>query len=120
MTDELNGLTRWINSELRERGWSFRELGRRSGLSPTTISDILAGKTNPGFDFCRGIATAFGAPPERVLRLAGLLPPVTTRQELIDEIVAIFDSMDRDDQLRLINIAHGLARGAGNQRIRPA
>jgi transcriptional regulator with XRE-family HTH domain len=73
MTDKLSG---FISRSLKERSWSMRELARRSGLSVTTISDVVSGKANPGLDFCRGVARALDLPPEMVLRLAGLLPSV--------------------------------------------
>lgn len=69
-----DNLVDWITEEIKNRGWSIRELARRANLSHATISNILAQQTNPGFDFCVGIASAFDVPAEYVLRKAKLLP----------------------------------------------
>lgn len=66
----------WINDELAKRGWGYNELGRRAGLSSGGVSVVMTGRQNPGFEFCVKIAEALGEPPETVLRLAGLLPPL--------------------------------------------
>lgn len=73
-------LTKWIVQQIEMNGWSMSELARRAGLSTTTISDVLAEKANPGTSFCNGVARALGVPPERVFRIAGLLPPVVIGQ----------------------------------------
>lgn len=70
MREKLN---KWIIEQLEEREWSQRELGRQSGLTGATVSNVLAGHTQPTWDFCAAIARAFGQPPEKVFRLAGLL-----------------------------------------------
>ena len=46
------------------------------------INGIINGQTNPGLDFCRGIARAFNMPLEDVFRRAGILPELV---ELPDE-----------------------------------
>jgi len=99
---------------------SVRQVEERARCPRGRIGNPYSKRKQPSYLVCESIADGLRVNKEWVLRLAGLLPRTNTRQELIDEIVAIFDSMDREDQLRLINIAHGLARGAGNQRIRPA
>ena len=72
MTDFVS----WINDELAKRGWGYNELGRRAGLSSGGVSVVMSGRQNPGFEFCVKVAEAFGEPPETILRLAGLLPPL--------------------------------------------
>lgn len=76
-----DNLINWIEHEINTRGWSIRELARRSELAPTTISDVLGNRTRAGLQFCNGIARAFRVPPERVFREAGLLPPVIIGQD---------------------------------------
>lgn len=36
----------------------------------------MTGRQNPGLDFCLKVAQALDETPDRVLRLAGLLPPL--------------------------------------------
>lgn len=102
-------LTNWINQQLNERGWSIRELARRSNLSHTTINDILSDRANPGIDFCNGLARALHEPHDRVFRLAGLLPPVVgqgeeTRQELLE----YWTYLNQDDRDTITTLARVL------------
>jgi len=70
----MSRLTDFLNQQLIERGWSKSELARRAGVSTTQTTDVLNQRANPGADFCIAIARALGEPPERLLRLAGILP----------------------------------------------
>lgn len=74
----------WINIELESRGWSQRELARRSRLSSTTISKIISGHAKPGWDFCVAIAKPLEVSPEKLFQLAGLLPSKPEEDEGID------------------------------------
>lgn len=73
---------RWLDDELRKRGWSQSEAARRGGISASMINAIVNRQTNPGLDFCRGLARAFNMPLEDVFRRAGILPALV---ELPDE-----------------------------------
>mgnify|MGYP001824781144 CR=1 FL=1 len=89
-----NDVLIWINEEMDNRGWSQRELARRADLSHGTISKVIAGQTRVTFEFCHAIAQAFGEPPQKLFRLAGLLPPLPSEQdELIEEVVARFTTL---------------------------
>jgi transcriptional regulator with XRE-family HTH domain len=113
-----NEMVVWLNEQLNERGWSMRELARRSGLSHAVISLVLSKHNAPGLDFCVGVARALDVPPENVLRMAGLIPKRTTRQEMVDEILYHFEGLNEDDQLRVITMTWALSRrgraGAGS------
>lgn len=69
-----NKLATWLNSELRQRGMSHRELARRADVPGAMVSGVIAGDRNPGWDFCAAIAKPLGKPPLELFRLAGLLP----------------------------------------------
>lgn len=81
-------LNEWIRRMLQEKGWSMRELGRRSGLSGSFISRVLDQKNEPGDKFYRGIAKAFDLTADAVERLDrdGVQPesiddaPITLRE----------------------------------------
>jgi transcriptional regulator with XRE-family HTH domain len=102
-------LADYINRELNARQWSVRELARRSGLAHTTINDVTALRSNPGLEFCRSIARAFNVPPEQVLRLAGLLPPVPEETVTIAELVFLANQLPLDEQEKLVQIAKAWA-----------
>ena len=71
MGDELKV---WLTEELKKRGWSHSELARRAGISQFAVSSTLAGTRNAGADFCLKVALALDELPEKVFRMAGLLP----------------------------------------------
>lgn len=80
-----DNLVAWLIAQRDERGWSFREIARRAGISHTTISQVVAGQRVPTFDFCADVARALGEQPETLLRLAGLLPARIHLSEYDDE-----------------------------------
>jgi len=69
-----NKLPTWLVNQLKEKGWTHRELGRRAGVSGAAVSRVISGDQNPGWDFCAAMAKVFGEKPEKMFRLAGLLP----------------------------------------------
>lgn len=79
-TEEIE-FTEWIEDEMTKRGWTIRETARRAGLTHAAISNVLNDQRNPGWNFCVGIARAFGKPPEDVMRRAGLLPRLPAPKE---------------------------------------
>ena len=111
-----NELSTYLNEELQKRGWSIRELARRSGVSHTAVSYVMSGQREAGLRFCNGVARALDVPPEIILRLAGRIPQRATRKQLTDEILFYFDRMDEIEQLRLITIAFALSRRDKNGR----
>ena len=84
--------TDWLDQEVQERGWTFRELGRRAELSSGAVSKVMTGVVNPTWEFCAKIARALEMPEVEVFRRAGLLPvlPEPRREEFerITEILA--------------------------------
>jgi transcriptional regulator with XRE-family HTH domain len=108
-------LAEWIVTQADDRGWSYRELARRSGVSHTTISQVISGQRIPTFDFCADVARALGESPVELFRLAGLLPamPERRRKELeeIGEILAgLPDGPIRDEAMAAIRAIAQSAR----------
>jgi transcriptional regulator with XRE-family HTH domain len=98
----------WITDELNIRSWSLRELGRRANLSNTTISQVLSGQANPGLDFCKGIARAFGVRAEEVLARAGLIPAPPDETATSRELVAMFAQLGEEDKERVLVMVRAL------------
>jgi len=117
MIDRMNDFIDWLNEELSSRGWSNSEVARRSGLAPSTISMVLSGTANPGWDFCKKVADALKIPPEAVFRKAGLLPARPDGSELIEELLHYFGQLSPEDQERALAIVRALAeQGIGRGR----
>lgn len=106
----------WLIEELKTRGWSQAEFARRAEVSSATVSRVFSGENNPGDEFIRGTARAFGIPIEAVMRMVGKLPqsgellpevrewnerllaiPADRRQEAVDAM---------DGMLRALESAH--------------
>lgn len=62
-------LNKWIRRMLQEKGWSVRELGRRSSLSHSYISNVMKGRQEPGIKFYRGLSDALGVSIDSIERL---------------------------------------------------
>ena len=95
-------ITQWLIEEVNKRGWSFRELGRRAGLSSGAISKVITGVSLPRWEFCRKVALAFNVPAEKVFRLAGLLPPEPKETTNMREMKHLFSQLSPKDQKRFI------------------
>lgn len=90
-----NYLNTWLNEEIERRGWTYSELARRARISTGTLSNIMAGRNRPGLDFCVGISRALDKPPEKVLRLAGLLPALPPAVAEEGEAMSLFRRLNR-------------------------
>lgn len=103
-----NGVIGWINGQLREREWSMRQLAKKAGLSQTQVSNVLAGKRTVTRDFCVVIARAFGEPPEKILRLANLLPPAPVPAQGEDDLLAVFRQLSKQQRQYVLDSLRGL------------
>lgn len=101
-----DGLKAWLASELDRRGWSNSELARRAGISQAIVSRVLSGDREAGSDFCVKVALALNESPEKLLRLAGILPtPADSDDPTLTEIHNLVDNLPpakRRDALRYL------------------
>ncbi len=102
-----DNLITWLANELKNRGWSHRELARRSNLSQTAISTVLSGQRQPGWEFCAAIARALGEAPEKVFRRAGLLPalPAPEDDATLRELVEYTRQLSREERTQVLQYA---------------
>jgi len=87
----------WLNGNLEERGWLAAELARRSGVSQSQISLVTSGQRNPGPEFCRDVALAFGEDPTHIFRMVGYLPAAPPVTDLDAQVCAAFRAIPDDD-----------------------
>ncbi|MBE7553127.1 MAG: helix-turn-helix transcriptional regulator [Anaerolineales bacterium] len=96
----------WLSKELEKRRWSHGELARLSGISRPLISQVLAGDVTPSADFSIKIAQALGEAPEKVLRLAGILPTSpTSEDDTLQELMELAQSLPVEDREELLKYA---------------
>lgn len=86
MSDQFR---QWLTSEMEKQRYSQASLSKVMGISQSFVSRVLSGEKTPSVDFCIKIAQALDVPPEKLLRLANILPTSpasddSTLQELMD------------------------------------
>lgn len=107
-------MSEFLTDKLNKRGWSMRELARRSGnISHTYVADVVGERTPADADFCIAVARPLGYAPEEVLRIAGFLPPLIVDQQradpLLDKLVRAWGRLYRYDKIMIVRILEGLA-----------
>ena len=103
------GFPEWLVGQLQDRGWSQRELARRSGISHTTVSEVLSTVRRPTWDFCASIAGALGESPDAVFVRAGLKerPPAPVTEEAA--AVGILRALETPLRAAAVAMLRGLA-----------
>lgn len=118
MTPVESDLSPWLNNRLVELGWSQRELSRRADISQTTVSEVIAGKRVPTWDFCAAIARPLGVDPDDLFVLAGLKrpPPAEVAEER--EVLGILRRLPAAVRDVVLAMLRGLAReGRASARV---
>ena len=97
-------LAAWLVKELNIRGWSHRELARRSDLSQTTVSDVISEKRPATWDFCAAVARAMGISVDEVERVlaASKVGPMKVRNYAL--VCTFLDSGIRNSELCALQI----------------
>ena len=99
MSDDFRG---WLTKEINLRKWSKSELARKSDLSQSIISKMLLGSRNVTADQCIKIAQALDVSPEKLLRLANILPSTVSDNATVQEITDIARQLPPDIQEEIL------------------
>lgn len=92
----------WIIVERKKKGWNQSRLAKEAGVSRATISDYELGRRQyPEPDTLSKVATALKNNPEELLRLAGILPPVTSTKTRIEKMLYKLDLLPPKVQERI-------------------
>jgi transcriptional regulator with XRE-family HTH domain len=89
----MSEIGEWLANELKTRAWSSSELARRADISQSSVSNVVTGKQIPGLEFCKGVARALDIPADRLLRLAGHLPPMPEAVAEEQEAIRLFRTL---------------------------
>lgn len=100
MTAKTIDFADWLEWQLQTRNWRPSDLARKSGVTQSTIGNILNRRREVGPDVARAIAVAFEIPPESVFRLAGFLPPLPgpELESNIQEVTEIMKKLSLKEQ----------------------
>ncbi len=63
----------WLNEQLKEKGLTQKELARRSGISPATVSRWLKGEFKPDLANLRKVNRVLGVPEKELFLQLGLV-----------------------------------------------
>ena len=94
----------WLNAEMGKASLNQSELAKRANINQAAVSRLLAGTTTPSAETCNAIAKALKLPPEQVYRAAGLLPPKSEHDELVERAEHMLRSF-KTEQYRQIALA---------------
>ncbi len=101
MNDKLSD---WINKQLEELGWSYREFGRRIGISHSYATNIANGTSTADSKTLLRIAQVLGVPIDIVMRKAGLLPDIADPFDdpSVREIYDLLKSLPERDRYEIL------------------
>jgi transcriptional regulator with XRE-family HTH domain len=88
----------WLMFEAVRRNWSQADLARKSGLNRAVISKILSDKSDPSPESCKALAKALDTPIEEIYRAAGLLPPKSAKDDLVELITHLAIQLPTDEE----------------------
>jgi len=109
-------LSKWLNDELKNRGWSQREAARRAGISHAAIANILQDVGEPLVSTYEALARAFEMPLPEILQIAGVLPlpPAPVRDE--DRLLSLWRQLDPRQRRDVLDMLAALADDRPNPR----
>lgn len=111
----------WLKEEMEKKNLSQKELAEMSNITPAQISRIINGTRGAGEQAIVSIAHALKLPPETVFRAAGLLPPQSPEDELMNEIMHLASDLpaqDKQDILEYVRMRNRLAEERGKNESR--
>jgi transcriptional regulator with XRE-family HTH domain len=90
----------WLQSEMDARGLRQADLARLANLHTGHLSKVLSRERNPGVEFCRGIARAFGMTDIQVLEIAGLAASSETPKynPIVESTASMLNDLSEEDQ----------------------
>jgi len=94
----------WLAKQLKDNKLSMRELARRSKITHSTISDVMAGKRPPTSDFCKAISGALKVPQVEVEILAGILPKPPGWSPESEEWNALFHQLTEEERANVMTL----------------
>lgn len=107
----------YLEKEIKQRGWTFAELSRRTGIAHSQFSQLKSGRSGLGKDTLPRLAESLGVSVEFLLRLGGYItePETSDDEAYWKELRHIVSGLTPADKRRFIEIARGLRQS--NERL---
>jgi len=107
-----NTFSEWLQNALNERGWSYRQLQKRSGVSYGTIANIInKPQTRPYPDTIEKIARAFNEDPAKLQWKAGYkIPHFDGSNTIANEIYSLVEQLSDEDKQYILDIVRVFRR----------
>jgi transcriptional regulator with XRE-family HTH domain len=119
MFNVMTTFTIWLNAQIEEKSWSYSELARRAGMSPSNVSMVMSEQLDPTFEFCSKVARALVLPPSLVMQKAGLLGS-PNRSPTFRELMALLEDMTIEEQREILDYAlYRRSKREGDRGERP-
>ncbi len=103
----------WLSQELASRNMRPVDLAKISGVSKAVISRALSGDRLPAADTLVDIARGLKVPPEKILEVAGVLPPKPKAENETQEFILLFQSLPPDKRKAVLEFLRFQHSGAG-------
>ena len=94
----METLSEFLEQKIADHFWRPADLARKAHIPDATLSRILSQSRQAGPDVCKALARALDQPPEKIFRLAGLLPPSRDPGEDEEELLHHYRDLDEMGQ----------------------
>lgn len=109
---------KWLSDQLGYRKMTMRELARASGISHSTISDIISGKREPTRKFCIAIAAGLSMTAKEVLLMADFKEDVADLAKMIEQsdLLRMINDLSNGDRIIIIRVIKTLHEQRGKYK----
>lgn len=103
----------WLSQKMNLENITQADLARMAGLSTGAISNLINQVRSPSPEALRKIAKALNVSPDRIFRIAGLLPPESPKDELTEEAEFLFSQLSLYQRRQAVKFIRFLADEKG-------
>lgn len=117
-TEQRQKFVTWLKREMHERWMNTSDLAKAGGITSGALSHMMDGTRGLGVNLALGVARGLKISPVIVFEEAGMLPKEQARDELIDQIDALWKSWSPIERAKFLQIALEYDRDLSEQRSR--
>ena len=103
----------WLLQKMSLDNLTQADLSRMTGLSTGAISNLINQVRQPSPEALRKIAKALNVSPDRIFRIAGLLPPIQSKDDLTEEAEFLLSQLSIFQRQQAVKFIRFLAEEKG-------